>query len=144
MKKILSTLLICSLAVAAQAASLTVEGTWKTIDDETGEAKSILTLWVEGGELQGKIIELLNPSEPNPVCEECKGKLKDQPIEGMTILWGLENNDGEWSGGKILDPSNGKEYKAKVSLSDDGMALDVRGFIGFALIGRTQVWERLE
>ena len=144
MKKILSTLLLCSLAVAAQAASLTVEGNWKTIDDETGEAKSILTLWVDGGELQGKIIELLNPSEPNPVCEECKGKLKDQPIEGMTILWGLENEDGEWSGGKILDPSNGKEYKAKVSLSDDGMALDVRGFIGFALIGRTQVWERVE
>jgi uncharacterized protein (DUF2147 family) len=144
MKKILSTLFILSLAVSAQAASLTVEGNWKTIDDETGEAKSILTLWVDGGELHGKIIELLDPTEPNPVCEECKGKLKDQPIEGMTILWGLENDGDEWSGGKILDPSNGKEYKAKVSLSEDGMALDVRGFIGFALIGRTQVWERVE
>jgi uncharacterized protein (DUF2147 family) len=144
MKKILSILTLLSWAAIVQASPLTVEGDWKTIDDETGEAKSILTLWVEDNELQGKIVELLNPSEPNPVCDECKGKLKDKPIEGMTILWGLENDDDKWSGGTILDPSNGKEYKAKVTLSDDGMSLDVRGFIGFALIGRTQVWERVE
>jgi uncharacterized protein (DUF2147 family) len=142
MKKLLTSLLLISWAAFSYAAPLTVEGEWKTIDDETGEPKSILTLWIDKGELNGRIDTLLNPTEPNPVCEECKGKLKNQPIEGMTILWGLEKKGDEWKGGTILDPGNGKEYKAKLKLIDNDQKLEVRGFIGFALIGRTQTWER--
>jgi uncharacterized protein (DUF2147 family) len=123
---------------------MAVEGQWRTIDDETGEAKSRVRVWVEDGELQGEIIELLNPTEPNPVCSECDGSRKDQPIEGMTFLWGLEKDGDEWKGGRILDPSNGKEYSAKAKVIENGTKLEVRGFLGFALLGRTQVWERIE
>lgn len=144
MKKILITLILSTLTAFSLADGHSPEGTWRTIDDETGEPKSLVTVWIEDGELMGRIDTLLNPSEPNPTCDDCKGSRKDQPIEGMTFLWGLEQDDDEWKGGTILDPANGKEYKAKLQLTDNGSTLEVRGFIGFALIGRTQIWERVE
>ncbi|GGX54017.1 DUF2147 domain-containing protein [Saccharospirillum salsuginis] len=141
----LMTAFVLSLATSiAFAESMSAEGRWRTIDDDTGEAKSIVRVWNDGGELKGQIIELLNPSEPNPKCTECKGMRKDKPIEGMTFLWGLEQDGDEWKDGKILDPANGKEYSAKVKVIDNGAKLEVRGYLGFALIGRTQVWERVE
>ena len=144
MKKILSTILLCSIASLSLAANLSPVGKCKTIDDETGEAKSLVTVWIDNGELKGRIDTLLNPSEPNPKCDDCKGSRKGQPIEGMTFVWGLSQEGDEWKGGTILDPGNGKEYKAKLQVIDNGEKLEVRGFIGFALIGRTQVWERVE
>ncbi|MFC3703109.1 DUF2147 domain-containing protein [Reinekea marina] len=143
MKKILLTLLSVFTLSLASADNSSPEGTWKTIDDETGKAKSLVKIWIDKGELKGQIIELLNPSEPNPVCKECKGSRKNKPIEGMVFVWGLEKDGDEWTGGKILDPNNGKEYKANLELIENGKKLSVRGFIGFALIGRTQVWERV-
>lgn len=143
MKKLLLTLITVFTFSLAQA-STSPEGTWRTIDDETGEAKSIVKMWVEGGELKAQITQLLNPSEPNPKCTDCKGSRKNQPIEGMVFVWGLSENGNEWTGGTILDPANGKEYKAKVEVIENGTKLAVRGFVGFALIGRTQVWERVE
>lgn len=141
----LITAVLLSLATnLALAEALSAEGQWRTIDDDTGEAKSIVRVWNDGGELKGQIVELLNPSEPNPKCTECKGMRKDKPIEGMTILWGLERDGDEWVDGKILDPGNGKEYSAKLKVIDNGANLEVRGYLGFALIGRTQVWERVE
>jgi uncharacterized protein (DUF2147 family) len=62
----------------------------------------------------------------------------------MTILWGLSKDGDEWNGGQILDPKNGKIYKAKMSLDDGGRKLNVRGYIGFSLMGRSQVWQRQE
>ncbi|WP_132699249.1 DUF2147 domain-containing protein [Reinekea marinisedimentorum] len=143
MKKLMLTLLIL-LTPLAFADNSSPEGTWRTIDDETGEPKSLVSVWIENGELKGRIEKLLNPSEPNPTCEECKGERKDQPIEGMTFLWGLSQKGDSWKGGTILDPANGKEYKAKVTLTEDGTLLDVRGYIGLAAIGRTQTWQRVE
>lgn len=143
MKKFVSILLLGLFSVAVQAASMSPEGEWRTIDDETGEAKSIVKVWIERGELKGQIVKLLNPSEPNPKCDKCKGSRKNKPIEGMTFVWGLEKDGDEWKGGTILDPNNGKEYKAKVKVVEGGEKLEVRGFIGFAVIGRTQVWERV-
>lgn len=144
MKNILLTLVLTAITGLSYAASLSPEGQWLTIDDETGEQKSRVTIWIEGGELMGRIDTLLNPESPNPVCDECKGSRKDQPIEGMTFVWGLTQDGDEWNGGTILDPANGKEYKAKLTVAEDGQTLDVRGFIGFALIGRTQTWQRAD
>lgn len=141
---VVTTLLLALAITPAQAESMSAEGQWRTIDDETGEAKSLVRVWVEDGELQGQIVELLNPSEPNPVCSDCEGSRKDQPIEGMTFLWGLEQDGDEWKGGRILDPANGKEYSARAKVIENGTKLEVRGFMGFALLGRTQVWERVE
>lgn len=146
MKTLMQTLTAAGLALllslTAQAESMSAEGSWRTIDDETGEAKSIVRIYNDGGELKGDIVELLNPSEPNPRCTECKGSRRDQPLEGLNILWGLEQDGDEWVDGNIIDPENGKTYSAQLKVSDDGSELEVRGYLGFALIGRTQVWER--
>lgn len=132
-------------AVPAFAANDTPVGTWKTIDDATGQAKAIVQISESNGTLEGKILQVLKSDQgPHPVCDKCEGDLHNQPVEGMTILWGLTRDGDEWSGGKILDPNNGKIYKAKMELIDGGMKLKVRGYIGFSLLGRSQVWERQE
>ena len=121
-------------------------GKWKTIDDETGEEKSIVRIWIDEDILFGKIDSLfLEPDEdPNPVCDKCKGENKDKPILGMTIMENLKQKGSEWSGGTILDPDNGKTYKCKIEVIEDGEILKLRGFIGISLLGRTQYWIRME
>ena len=121
-------------------------GSWQTVDDKTGRVKSIVEIREENGNLFGKITKLFRlPDEnPEPVCDKCKGEKKDKPVLGMTILWDLSRNKEIWSGGKILDPENGKTYKCKIKVIDNGNKLEVRGFIGFSLLGRTQYWERIE
>ncbi|WP_315856578.1 DUF2147 domain-containing protein [Rhizobium leguminosarum] len=63
---------------------------------------------------------------------------------GLVILSGLKKDGDEYTGGKILDPDNGKVYSSKIYLADEGKKLNVRGFIGVSLLGRSQVWERQE
>lgn len=130
-------LLFGSLALAAS----TPVGEWRTIDDETGVTKSIVEIYVApDGSLEGRVVKVLQSDQgPNPICKNCPGERKDQPIEGMVILWGMESQGDHWAGGKILDPKKGKTYKCKLTLAEDG-SLEVRGFIGFSLIGRTQTW----
>jgi len=131
------------IAGSAFAATDTPVGTWKTIDDKTQQPKSIVEITDNNGELQAKVVKVLNSDEgPNPICKKCDGARKNQPVEGMTIMWGVTRDDDVWDGGKILDPKNGKEYKVKLTLIDGGQKLDVHGYIGFALLGRSQVWER--
>lgn len=130
-------------AGSAVAANDTPVGTWKTIDDTTHQAKSLVQITESNGELQGKVVKILQSNEgPNPVCAKCSGERKNQPIEGMAILWGVSKNGDVWDGGKILDPKSGKVYKVKLTVTDDGQKLDVHGYVGFALLGRTQIWER--
>ncbi|HET6757421.1 MAG TPA: DUF2147 domain-containing protein [Burkholderiales bacterium] len=121
-------------------------GRWRQIDDETGAAKSIVKIYQENGVLNGRIVELLKkPDAGKPsVCDRCEGELKDAPILGFPLLSGMKKEGSEWTGGTIIDPKNGKRYRAKMALRDNGQKLEVRGFIGFSLFGRTQVWERVE
>jgi len=121
-------------------------GVWQTIDDETGKERSIVRITEVNGELQGVVEQIFDQpgDDPKHLCDKCKGDRKDKPIVGMTILWGLKQNGKEWSGGEILDPKKGRIYRCKLTPSGDGKQLDVRGFIGFALIGRTQTWHRLQ
>lgn len=140
----ITTLLFLSGPFAYADESTDPVGQWRTIDDETGQAKSIIEMNVADGQLQAKIVELINPSEPNPVCKKCEGDKKDQPITGMVIMWDVTNTgNNKWSGGKILDPKKGKTYKVKLSLAKKGQELKVRGYIGSPILGRTQVWERV-
>jgi uncharacterized protein (DUF2147 family) len=132
-------------AGAAVAASNSPVGRWKTIDDKTKQPKSIVEITEVNGELQGKVLQVLQSDEgPHPVCKECDGDRKDKPVEGMVIMWGVKQDGDEWDGGKILDPKNGKVYKVKLKTIENGAKLDVHGYIGFSLIGRSQVWERQE
>jgi uncharacterized protein (DUF2147 family) len=119
-------------------------GTWRTIDDETKKPKSIVEISEVNGEVVGKVKELLQSDRgPNPVCDECEGERKNQPVIGMTIIWGMKKDGDIWDGGTILDPKNGKTYGCKLTPAADGKTLQVRGFKGFSLLGRTQVWERV-
>ncbi|HRP68449.1 MAG TPA: DUF2147 domain-containing protein [Turneriella sp.] len=143
MKKTLLTLLAFGLLTSGVMAD-DISGVWKTVDDETGQAKSYVNIWVHNGTAYGKITKLLNrkPNEdPDPVCTECKGQNNGKKIVGLTIIWGLKEDGGEWTGGHIMDPKNGKTYKCKIKR--EGNTLKVRGFIGFSLLGRTQTWHKL-
>jgi uncharacterized protein (DUF2147 family) len=137
------TLLFATSALAQEPSAV---GRWTTIDDETKKPKSVIVIYEEGGKLFGKIEKLFRQpnEEQNPVCDKCEGALKNQPITGMVILRDLKKDGKEWSGGTILDPANGKTYKCNIAVEDGGKKLKVRGFIGIALIGRTQHWVRAE
>ena len=134
-------LLLLALPMAAFAQS-SPEGRWKTIDDETGKVKSIVEISkAANGTLQGKVVEVLSSDRgPNPTCDKCKGANKGKPIEGMTILWGLEADGDEWSGGTVLDPAKGKTYKSKLELLEGGNKLGMSGCVAFFC--RQQVWVR--
>lgn len=114
---------------------------WKTVDDKTGKPKAIVQVYQENGKLYGKIEATLDP-KAKKVCEDCKDERKGQPIIGMVIVRGLALHGDEYSGGDILDPDNGKVYRCKLRLQEHGSQLSVRGFIGFSLLGRSQVWTR--
>jgi uncharacterized protein (DUF2147 family) len=133
--------LICSVAFAGE---LSPVGLWKTIDDNTGKPRGLVRIMEVNGEYQGKVEKIFTaPGEdPDPKCEKCDGTRHNQPVIGMTILWGLTKQGDEYQGGEILDPETGKVYRAKMKLDGDGGKLGVRGFIGFSLLGRTQTWVR--
>lgn len=144
MIKILTAFFLIGLAADTFSASTSPQGVWRSFDEDTGEAKSLIKIWEENGELKGQISTIFNPRTPNPTCGKCKGSFKNKPIKGMIFLWGLEQRGAGWVGGSILDPTNGKIYKAKLHVIEDGDSMELRGFIGFSLIGRTQRWERVE
>lgn len=146
---VLSVTLGCALSVRAEAGApgapaKSPVGRWKTIDDLTGKAKSVVLIWEQGGKLFGRIQKLVDPDpkDPNPTCDGCAGAQKGKPVVGLQILWDLQKNGDGWSGGTILDPATGKTYKCLLSVQDGGTKLKVRGFIGLSLLGRTQYWLR--
>ena len=142
--------LIAGLAFIAGLAHAqsTPVGVWKTIDDATKKEKSLIRITESGGVLTGKLEKLLDPATPaDAVCKECTDERKDKPLVGMTLIRNVKQSDGDkglWDGGDILDPNNGKVYKVRLKPVDGGAKLDVRGYIGAPLLGRTQTWIRAE
>ena len=138
----LTVVLIFLLFVPSAVFATSPIGLWKTIDDESGEAESIVEIYEQDGMLYGRVVELLDPApdDPNPVCEKCEGDRKDEPIEGMVILRGMKPGADAWSGGKILDPENGKSYRCKLWVENG--KLKVRGYVAFFY--RTQEWLPVE
>ena len=143
MRTLLLGLLLFVLPVAALAQASPV-GTWTTIDDATGQPRSVIEVYeAADGTLAGRVERVLHSTRgPNPLCGKCRGERRNQPIEGMVILWGMQRSGDEWKGGQILDPATGKVYSATMRPVAGGKQLQVRGFVGFSLLGRTQVWVR--
>jgi len=120
-------------------------GIWKTFDDKTRRPKSIVRITEQDGELSGKVLQVLeSPEGPHALCRPCEGERKDQPVEGMTILWGAKKDGASWGGGQILDPENGKIYRVTLTPRDGGQKLEVHGYIGIPAVGRSQTWQREE
>lgn len=146
MNKLLTAVVAASALVSfgAMAQDASPVGLWKNIDDETGKPKALIRISESNGEYRGKIEKLFREAgeDPNPKCDKCEDARKDQPIVGMTILTGMKKEGNEFNGGQILDPANGKVYKSKMALTEGGKKLDVRGYIGVPMLGRTQTWVR--
>lgn len=126
-----------SIAISAQSPV----GIWKTIDDETGDAKSHVEIYEKDGKFFGKVVKLL-PAATTDVCGPCPGERAGKSLIGMDILWDLEPYKDYWSYGQIIDPGKGKIYKASLWVEDEN-TLKVRGYIGVSVIGRNQNWYRV-
>ncbi|MFA8344466.1 MAG: DUF2147 domain-containing protein [Rhodothermaceae bacterium] len=120
-----------------------VTGKWKTIDHETGEAKSIVEIYKKDGKIYGKIVEVLNKENPEKlICDECPEPWKNQPIVGLVIINGFEDDgDGEWAGDDALfSPKKKEVYDGK--LWREGDVLFVRGYLGW--FHATQEWQKVK
>ena len=126
--------------LSTQAQISQIVGDWKTVDDKTGEKRSIVTIYKgSDGLYYGKVSKLLMYQELHPKCEACEGEDKNAPVEGLVIIRGMKAEDGQLVGGKVLDPESRKFYYGKIYLQNGDLvlrgSLDKRGFLG-----RNQTW----
>lgn len=136
---------VSSLLVdAALASDSSPVGRWVSIDDKDGRPRSVIDIVDVAGALQAKVAQIYDRPGDNPghLCKKCSGDLKDKPVIGMMIMNGLKRDGEEWDGGTILDPDSGNVYSAKLRLIDGGQKLEVRGYLGISLFGRSQTWVR--
>ena len=131
-------LVVASLAVSGVALA-DPTGVWRTVDDQTGQAKSLVRITNEGGKYVGRIQQLFGGN----VCDKCEGSYKGKNLSGVTVLWGVSSEGGnKYGGGTIMDPKNDKRYK--VALTDNGNTMVVRGYVGVSALGRNQTWQRVQ
>jgi uncharacterized protein (DUF2147 family) len=138
---------VLALACGLAAAQATPVGVWKSIDDKTKTERAQIRISEQGGVYSGKIEKLLAAdAKPDSLCDKCSDDRKDKPIVGMEIIRGVKRGEGDntWEGGTILDAAEGKVYKVRLQTADGGKKLEVRGYIGMPMLGRTQTWIRLE
>ena len=138
---------VMTLSLAAHA-QMSPVGLWRSIDDETKQPKAEIRISQNAaGSLSG-VVERSLQNNPNTEanCNLCTDDRKDKPKIGMEIIRGGQQSDGKavWEGGKILDPENGKNYSLRLTPIDGGKKLEVRGFIGAPILGRTQTWIRIQ
>mgnify|MGYP005991963081 CR=1 FL=1 len=133
-------LLLALTALSFTSQGQTIVGQWETFDDKTKEKKAVIEIYQENNRYFAKIVESF-ASEKGAVCETCKGKRKGKPIIGLNIIENLVKDGDEYNGGSIIDPENGKTYKCYLELVNQNK-LKVRGYLRFAVFGRTQYWTR--
>ena len=141
---IAASLLAFTGTVFAQA---TPVGVWKTIDDKTKTEKAQIRITESGGVLSGKIEKLLAAdAKQDGVCDKCEDDRKGKPMVGLEVIRGVKKSDSDnlWDGGSILDAADGKVYKVRLQPADGGKKLEVRGYVGMPMLGRTQTWIRVE
>lgn len=140
-----STLLLMAFMFQANAQVSQMLGKWQTIDDETGEAKSIVEIYKKGDKYFGKIVDLLTKPDDTK-CTECTGDLKDKPIVGMNIVTNMKADGDELEDGKIMDPANGEYYYCSIEFDGNNKdKLKVRGSLdSWGVAGRTQIWHRVK
>ena len=142
MRKALAAIVLMAIAAPALA-QMNPLGLWRSVDDKTGEPKAEIRIVDNAGALSGRIEKTLR-KDAKPTCTECQDDRKGQLIVGLEIIRGGKKDEGKevWEGGKILDPENGKDYRASLTPIDGGKKLEVRGYLG--PFWRTQTWQRVE
>jgi uncharacterized protein (DUF2147 family) len=143
-----SLLLLCLLPAAMAGGSAATPagpspvGLWKTMDDRTHKPRAIIRIYEERGTFFGKIESSFDREELTARCEKCSGERKDAPVIGLVIMQGMTRHGAEYGGGEILDPESGWNYRCRFTINMEGDKLFVRGYLGVALLGRTQTWTR--
>jgi uncharacterized protein (DUF2147 family) len=128
---------------AAWADNASPVGLWRNVDDVSGKPRALIRITESNGTLQGKIEKVFLAPNESPTCTKCDGALKNAPVIGLVILSGLKKDGAEYTS-QILDPDSGKVYSSKIQLTDGGKKLNVRGYIGVSMLGRSQIWQRQE
>lgn len=139
----LVTLVVFLLCITA-ARSQSIFGKWKTVDDRNGVVKAIVELYEKDGKMQGKVLKIMEKGKEDMLCVKCEGELKNQPINGMQIIYSFEETEkGIYRGKKLFDPEQAMTFKGKVWLDpEDSDKLKVRGYLAF--LYRTQTWLRVK
>jgi uncharacterized protein (DUF2147 family) len=130
-------IIFLSLLFVSLSSSAQITGIWQNWDDKTNEPKAHIEIYQKGSKYHAKVIKLL-PAATTTHCNACDGERKGKPLVGMDIFWDLEPYKDYYSNGEIIDPANGKIYSLNVSREGD--ELNVRGYLGFSLLGRSQKW----
>ena len=136
-----------TLGCAASFAQMTPVGLWKSVSDKDGSVTAEIRIVETAGVFSGKIERDLGPkAKAEDKCTDCKDDRKDQPIAGLEIIRGVKKVEGKdvWDGGTIVDPQGGTVYRVKITPVDGGKKLEVRGYVGTPLFGRTQTWLRAQ
>lgn len=145
---VLGTLALLISFTVARAMPGSAVGYWQTIDDKTGKALSVVKFYKESdGTLSGIIDRILPVAGQNPKdrCVACEGDLHNKRILGLRIIYSMQPmGDGKYVGGRALDPKSGSIYRARMTLVDNGCKLNLRGYIGIPLFGRTETWNRIK
>ena len=142
MKMIKSILFIILFSLSFSVSAQDIFGKWKTIDAETGEAKSIVEIFKKDGKVFGRIIELLKNKDKDALCTNCEGEDYNKPVLGFELIKNLSKDGKHYKNGSIFDPEKGKKYKCRLGLDvDNPNILEVRGYISFFYA--TQYWIRI-
>jgi uncharacterized protein (DUF2147 family) len=138
-------LLIVAAASPVRAAEPTATGLWEQVDENTGKPESWFKITERNGVYEGALVKIFyKPGEdPNWVCDKCQGAEKGRPVLGLTLIKGMQRNGLSYESGTIMDPRDGSVYRALMRLTPDGKKLEMRGYLGISLFGRSQVWNRL-
>jgi uncharacterized protein (DUF2147 family) len=122
-------------------------GLWEQVDENTGQAESWFRITEKNGVYEGSIVRIFPRPGDDPsekwLCTKCEGEEHNAPVLGLALIKGMRRNGLSYEGGTIMDPRDGTVYRALMQLSADGQKLEVRGYLGIPLLGRSQIWNRL-
>ncbi|OIR01421.1 hypothetical protein GALL_165110 [mine drainage metagenome] len=123
-----------------------LEGLWQEFDDQTGNLEALIRIRQLSDNTYEGNIEKIIPDKPENAamrCSACTGSLYNQPLLGMRILSGMTRKDKlTFEGGTVIDPDEGKTYRCRIRLSEDGKTIEVTGYVGFVWMGQSEIWKR--
>jgi uncharacterized protein (DUF2147 family) len=137
--------LLAATGMPLRAADPSATGLWEQVDEKSGQPESWFRIQEKNGAYEGTIVKMfLKPGEdPNWTCDKCEGAERGKPVLGLTLIKGMQRSGNAYENGTIMDPRDGSVYRALMNLSPDGQRLEVRGYLGISLFGRSQTWNRL-